>query len=73
MSGMTRWLFVLLMTSLAAAGCRVGTQQGHAPEQPIAFSHALHAGLYELDCQYCHAGAERRRHARVPSGSVCLH
>ena len=56
------------------AGCpgKVGLQQGHAPEQPLAFSHALHAGLYELDCQYCHAGAERSRHAGVPPASLCL-
>jgi hypothetical protein len=55
-------------------GCqgKVGLQQGHAPEQPIAFSHALHAGLYELDCQYCHAGAERSRHAGVPPASLCF-
>ena len=66
---------VLLGLALVAlAGCpgKLGGQQGHAPEQPIAFSHALHAGLYELDCQYCHAGAERSRHAGVPAASVCL-
>ena len=62
----------LVLAILLVPACRVGTQQSHAPEQPIAFSHALHAGLYELDCQYCHAGAERSRHAGVPSGSVCL-
>jgi RNA polymerase-binding transcription factor DksA len=56
------------------AGCpgKLGGQQGHAPAQPIAFSHAIHAGLYELDCQYCHAGAERSRHAGVPTASVCM-
>jgi hypothetical protein len=58
--------------TLLLAGCRVGTQQGYAPEQPIAFSHATHAGLYEIDCQYCHSGAERSRHAGVPAASVCL-
>lgn len=60
--------------AVAALGCpgKLGGQQGHAPAQPIAFSHALHAGLYELDCQYCHAGAERSRHAGVPAASVCL-
>jgi hypothetical protein len=59
---------------LAATGCpgKLGGQQGHAPVQPIAFSHALHAGLYQLDCQYCHAGAERSRHAGVPTASVCI-
>jgi hypothetical protein len=62
------------LAALAAGGCpgKLGGQQGHAPEQPIAFSHALHAGLYEVDCQYCHGGAERSRHAGVPSASVCL-
>ncbi len=67
-------LLVALTGLLAGAGCpgKLGGQQGHAPVQPIAFSHALHAGLYELDCQYCHAGAERSRHAGVPSASVCL-
>jgi hypothetical protein len=67
-------LLLLASAALAAGACpgRLGGQQGHAPAQPIAFSHALHAGLYELDCQYCHAGAERSRHAGVPSASVCL-
>jgi hypothetical protein len=67
-------LAALGFVALAAAGCpgKLGGQQGHAPVQPIAFSHALHAGLYELDCQYCHAGAERSRHAGVPSAGVCL-
>jgi hypothetical protein len=65
---------LLVVAALASAGCpgKLGGQQGHAPVQPIAFSHALHAGLYELDCQYCHAGAERSRHAGVPPASVCL-
>ena len=29
-----------------------GSQQGYAPEQPIAFSHRLHAGELQIDCQY---------------------
>lgn len=65
----------LVLTSLlAVAACDspLNHQQGHRPEQPIAFSHALHAGLYELDCQYCHSNAERSRHAGVPPASVCL-
>ena len=67
-------IFVLAIAALASSGCpgKLGGQQGYAPVQPIAFSHALHAGLYQLDCQYCHAGAERSRHAGVPSASVCL-
>ena len=29
----------------------VGVQQGYAPNQPINFSHKLHAGQYEMDCK----------------------
>jgi len=49
-----------------------GNQQGYAPEQPIAFSHRLHAGEMQIDCQYCHIAAETSRHAGVPPLSVCM-
>ena len=49
-----------------------GNQQGYAPEQPIAFSHRLHAGELQVDCQYCHFGAESSRHAGVPPLQVCM-
>ncbi len=47
-------------------------RQGYAPEQPIAFSHRLHAGELQVDCQYCHWAAEKSRHAGVPATSVCM-
>jgi mono/diheme cytochrome c family protein len=31
---------------------QLGRQQGYAPEQPIQFSHATHAGIHQIDCQY---------------------
>jgi hypothetical protein len=55
-----------------AQGCTIGSQQGYAPEQPIAFSHALHAGDLRVDCLYCHSGAEESRHAGVPAVQVCM-
>jgi len=57
---------------LCACPSPLNNQQGYMPEQPIAYSHALHAGLYEMDCQYCHTGAEKSRHAGVPPSSVCM-
>lgn len=51
---------------------RIGMQQGYAPEQPIAFSHKLHAGTNKIDCLYCHYGARTSRHAGIPSSSVCM-
>lgn len=50
----------------------MGSQQGYAPVQPVAFSHALHAGEHKLDCRYCHFGAEKSRHAGVPPLEVCM-
>jgi hypothetical protein len=50
----------------------LGNNQGYAPEQPIAFSHRLHAGELAMDCQYCHSGARRSRYAGVPPASLCM-
>jgi len=50
----------------------VGVQQGYAPKQPIAFSHKVHAGQYEIDCQYCHTGASIGRSANIPSPNICM-
>ncbi len=45
---------------------------GYTPVQPVNFSHALHAGEMNIDCQYCHIGVEKGRHAIVPSVSTCM-
>ncbi|MCC5943457.1 MAG: c-type cytochrome [Bernardetiaceae bacterium] len=50
----------------------VGVQRGYAPEQPIKFSHKLHAGFYEIDCEYCHTGASRGKSAVIPSANICM-
>jgi hypothetical protein len=42
------------------------------PLQPIQFSHKHHAGLYEIDCNYCHSGTERSPSAGVPSVELCM-
>lgn len=50
----------------------VGIQQGYAPKQPIAFSHKLHAGMYEIDCNYCHIGVNKGKRATIPSVNICM-
>jgi mono/diheme cytochrome c family protein/Na+-transporting methylmalonyl-CoA/oxaloacetate decarboxylase gamma subunit len=50
----------------------VGVQQGYQPTQPIAFSHELHAGQYEIDCQYCHTGVMISKSANIPSANICM-
>lgn len=73
--------FVIIITTLVIALVAktaidelytVGVQQGYAPKQPIAFSHQLHAGQYEIECQYCHTGVELGKSANIPSANICM-
>jgi hypothetical protein len=41
-------------------------------EQPIAYSHKLHAGELQIACEYCHSGARRSIHAGVPETGTCM-
>jgi hypothetical protein len=67
-----------LVPTLTAGGVlawelsHVGVHQGYAPEQPIAFSHKLHAGDSKIPCLYCHGGARSSRHAGIPALNVCM-
>ncbi len=53
-------------------GIAFGRQQGYAPDQPIKFSHAMHAGLQGINCQYCHDGARQSKHASIPAANTCM-
>ncbi|MGA0196115.1 MAG: c-type cytochrome [Schleiferiaceae bacterium] len=50
----------------------IGMEQNYQPEQPIAFSHALHAGENQIDCNYCHSSARHSKHSGIPSANVCM-
>lgn len=50
----------------------LGRSQGYQPEQPIKFSHALHAGTHKIDCQYCHSSASKSKHSNIPSVNTCM-
>ncbi|MBK8724179.1 MAG: c-type cytochrome [Saprospiraceae bacterium] len=50
----------------------LGRQQGYQPDQPIKFSHATHAGLHKIDCQYCHDGARRSKQSVIPAANTCM-
>lgn len=49
-----------------------GVHTGYQPVQPIKFSHELHAGVNQIDCQYCHSGAFKSKNASIPSLNVCM-
>lgn len=44
---------------------------GHAPKQPIPFSHKVHAGQLKLDCRYCHTTVDKAAHASIPPSATC--
>ncbi len=45
---------------------------GYSPEQPVPFSHALHAGQLGMDCRYCHTTVENAAMAAIPPSATCM-
>jgi mono/diheme cytochrome c family protein len=50
----------------------LGRQTNYQPEQPIYYSHKVHAGINQVNCLYCHGGAMEGKHANIPSVNVCM-
>lgn len=65
-------LVIFIGYNVVRGAVDLGRSQGYAPEQPIKFSHELHAGQNQIDCQYCHTGVEKSKHAYIPSVTVCM-
>ncbi|MFN3951710.1 MAG: cytochrome c3 family protein [Thermaurantimonas sp.] len=65
-------LSVFLLKELYWGLMSIGVEQGYMPEQPIAFSHKIHAGENGIDCKYCHYGAEKGKHSNIPSAALCM-
>ena len=66
-------LVLAVVVVVAGAGPVLpGNDIGYEPDQPILFSHQMHAGELAIDCLYCHVGAERSRHAGIPSAQICM-
>jgi mono/diheme cytochrome c family protein len=74
-------VFIAITVVLVFIGCgywivngavNLGRQQNYQPEQPIFYSHKVHAGINQINCLYCHAGAEKSRQAMIPSSNVCM-
>ncbi len=63
---------ILIISLIIQESRRVGSNQGYEPDQPIAYSHKVHAGDNKIPCLYCHFGAEQGRHAGIPPANVCM-
>lgn len=71
--GIVVFIFIAIVLKAIIDGLfTIGVQQGYAPTQPIAFSHRIHAGQYEIDCNYCHTGVRNGKQANIPSANICM-
>ena len=50
----------------------LGRNNDYQPEQPIYFSHKIHAGVNQINCQYCHVGVYQGKQATIPSVNICM-
>lgn len=67
-------IFFLLGSAYGAYSwmSQIGIDQGYEPVQPIHYSHRIHAGLNQIECQYCHSSARVSKHSGIPSLNVCM-
>lgn len=50
----------------------IDINKGYKPEQPIYFSHKIHAKINQINCQYCHYNAKYSKNADIPSLKLCM-
>lgn len=50
----------------------LGRQKDYQPKQPIYYSHKVHAGTNQINCLYCHSGAQDSKFSNIPSVNVCM-
>jgi hypothetical protein len=70
-------IFIGLTAGIVSAGITYYatpkyTRVGYAPNQPVPFSHALHAGQLGMDCRYCHSNVEKSGYANIPTAQTCM-
>ena len=65
-------LGLALVASAASSLYQYSDDELSGPEQPIAFSHRVHATKLNIECLYCHSAADKSQHATVPAVSVCM-
>ncbi|HXV77873.1 MAG TPA: cytochrome c3 family protein [Candidatus Polarisedimenticolaceae bacterium] len=63
---------VYALALLYYGGSPKATDVGYSPEQPVAYSHALHAGQLGIDCRYCHTTVEGNAFAAIPPTETCM-
>jgi cytochrome c553 len=63
---------VFITNALVVGAIAVGHSTDYEPDQPVKFSHEVHAGQNGTDCIYCHSFAHQSKSAGFPPVSVCM-
>jgi len=63
-------LYVPVLWVFGASPVTLNT--GYQPEQPVPYSHELHAGELGIDCQYCHSTVDQASFAAIPTTDTCV-
>jgi menaquinone reductase, multiheme cytochrome c subunit len=63
---------VYLIGLIYYAGSPKTIDVGYSPQQPVAYSHLMHAGELGMDCRYCHTTVERAAFAAIPPTATCM-
>ncbi len=77
-----KWKFIPILIFLGAFGyqlvmvydeaVKLGRSENYQPDQPIKFSHQVHATENQIDCMYCHHTANESKSANIPSTELCM-
>ncbi len=67
-------IFFLLSSAYFVYGylMQIGVDQDYQPIQPIHYSHRIHAGSNQINCNYCHSAARVSKNGGIPSLNVCM-
>ena len=65
-------LFLIGGYFLTKSAIGLGREKNYQPEQPIFYSHKVHAGINQINCQYCHVGVYQGKQALIPSVNICM-
>ena len=75
-----KWIhYIIILVALVIIGeivfveaAGLGRQQYYQPDQPVWFSHEVHSGQNQIDCEYCHFTADKSMHAGIPPVETCM-
>jgi hypothetical protein len=67
------YLIILVLLALAVFDRSNIIRRINVPrEQPVPFTHQMHAGVLGMDCIYCHSSVEKSKYAGMPSLDTCM-